>query len=53
MPAFDLLPGYDDRVQLMRMAGIERGTFLREVLFPVMRRLRIDRRDLARATVPR
>jgi len=57
MPAEDLVPNYDERVELMRAVGIDQTTFLRDALFPVFKRLGITRRDVieagASATAPR
>jgi acyl-[acyl-carrier-protein] desaturase len=49
MPADDLVPGYEGRVELMRSVGIDRSTFLKEALFPILSRLGITLRDVARA----
>ena len=48
MPAYDLLPDYDSRVEVMRTAGIDRGVFLTEVWGPVLKRLGLTRHDLPR-----
>jgi acyl-[acyl-carrier-protein] desaturase len=48
MPAEDLLPDYAARVELMRVAGIDRGVFLAEVVLPLLRALGLTRHDLPR-----
>lgn len=48
MPAYDLVPDYDSRVEVMRTAGIDRGVFLTEVWGPVLKRLGLTRHDLPR-----
>lgn len=46
MPAYDLIPNYDDRIQVMRTAGIDRGVFVREVWLTILKRLGLTRHDL-------
>lgn len=46
MPAYDLVPDYDQRVEVMRTAGIDRGTFLTEVWGPIFKWLKLTRHDL-------
>jgi acyl-[acyl-carrier-protein] desaturase len=46
MPAYELVPDYDSRVQVMRTAGIDRGVFLTEVWGPVLKRVKLTRHDL-------
>ena len=46
MPAYDLVPDYESRVEVMRTAGIDRGVFLTEVWGPVLKRLKLTRHDL-------
>ena len=46
MPAYDLVPDYDDRVVVMRTAGMDRGAFVREVWLPVLKAIGITRADL-------
>jgi acyl-[acyl-carrier-protein] desaturase len=46
MPAYDLIPNYDDRVTVMRTAGIDRGVFMKEVWFTILKRLGLTRHDL-------
>jgi acyl-[acyl-carrier-protein] desaturase len=48
MPAYELVPDYDSRVEVMRTAGIDRGVFLSEVWGPVFKRLKVTRHDLPR-----
>jgi acyl-[acyl-carrier-protein] desaturase len=50
MPAYDLVPDYDDRVRVMRSVGIDRGAFLREVVLPILTRIGVTRRELADAS---
>ncbi|MBI2896754.1 MAG: acyl-ACP desaturase [Deltaproteobacteria bacterium] len=49
MPAADLVPEYDERVAVMREAGIDRDTFLQKVYFPVLKYLGVTRRELVEA----
>ncbi|MBX7098429.1 MAG: acyl-ACP desaturase [Myxococcaceae bacterium] len=49
MPAYELVPDYDSRVEVMRTAGIDRGVFLNEVWGPVFKKLKITRHDLPRS----
>jgi acyl-[acyl-carrier-protein] desaturase len=46
MPAYDLVPDYDERVKLMREAGIDRGTFVAEVWLPVLKAIGVQRSEL-------
>jgi acyl-[acyl-carrier-protein] desaturase len=46
MPAYELVPDYDSRVEVMRTAGIDRGVFLTEVWGPVLKRVKLTRHDL-------
>jgi acyl-[acyl-carrier-protein] desaturase len=48
MPAYDLVPDYDSRVEVMRAAGIDRGVYLTEIWGPVLKRLKLTRHDLPR-----
>lgn len=48
MPAHDLLPDYQSRIEVMRTAGIDRGVFLTEVCGPLLKRLQLTRHDLPR-----
>lgn len=49
MPAYELVPDYDSRITVMRTAGIDRGVFIKEVWLTILKRLGIDRHDLAAA----
>jgi acyl-[acyl-carrier-protein] desaturase len=49
MPAADLVPDYDSRVEVMRTAGIDRAVFLTEVWAPILKALKVTRHDLPRA----
>ena len=40
------MPDYEDRVASVREAGIGAGTFLTEVLLPVLRRVGLKRADV-------
>jgi len=46
MPAYDLIPSYDDRIRVMRTAGIDRGVFIRDVWLTILKRLGLTRHDL-------
>jgi acyl-[acyl-carrier protein] desaturase len=46
MPAYDLVPSYDDRIRVMRTAGIDRGVFIKEVWLTILKRLGLTRHDL-------
>jgi len=46
MPAYELVPEYEDRIKVMRTAGIDRNVFIREVWFTMLKRLRLTRHDL-------
>ncbi len=48
MPAFDLVPDYEARIEVMRTAGIDRGVFLTEIWAPVLKSLKLTRHDLPR-----
>lgn len=50
MPAYDLVPDYESRVRVMRSIGIDRAVFLRDVVFPLLTRTGITRRELAVAS---
>ena len=52
MPAADLVPDYESRVEVMRTAGIDRGVFLQEIWAPVLKALKLTRHDLPRMTPP-
>lgn len=47
MPAYDLIPDYEERVEVMRSVGIDRKVFYKNVLFPILKRLGVTRRELA------
>ncbi|HEV8323185.1 MAG TPA: acyl-ACP desaturase [Myxococcota bacterium] len=49
MPGVELVPEYDARVEVMRAGGVDRGVFIEEVWFPIIKRLGVTRRELARA----
>lgn len=49
MPADDLIPDYDDRIKVMRGAGIDRSVFLARVWFPTLKQLGTDRREILKA----
>ena len=46
MPAADLVAGYGARIDVMRSIGITRNDFYSEVLFPVLNRAGVTRREL-------
>jgi len=46
MPAYDLVPSYDERIRVMRTAGIDRGVFIKDVWLTMLKRLGLDRHDL-------
>jgi acyl-[acyl-carrier-protein] desaturase len=46
MPAYDLIPEYEQRVEVMRSVGIDRNVFFKQVLFPILRRLGVTRREI-------
>ena len=46
MPAHDLVPDYADRVDSMRLAGMDRGAFVREVWLPVLKAIGVTRAEL-------
>lgn len=47
MPAFDLVPDYDERVLVMRdLANMDRDMFLQKVYFPVLRRVGVKRAEI-------
>jgi acyl-[acyl-carrier-protein] desaturase len=52
MPASDLVPGYAQRSEAVRQADGDRGTYLREVWFPFLKRLGLTRHDLPRLPRP-
>lgn len=46
MPAYDLIPEYEQRVEVMRSVGIDRNVFFKQVLFPILKRLGVTRREI-------
>jgi acyl-[acyl-carrier-protein] desaturase len=46
MPAYDLVPEYDERVKLMREAGMDRNAFVAEVWLPALKAVGLTRTDL-------
>ena len=46
MPAYELVPDYDDRAEFMRQAGMDRGAFVREVWLPVLKAIGVTRAEL-------
>jgi acyl-[acyl-carrier-protein] desaturase len=50
MPSTDLVPDWDNHVEVMREAGLDRAAFFGEVWLPLLRRLGVDRRDLPRSS---
>lgn len=50
MPAFDLVPDYDERVLVMRdLANMDRDVFLQKVYFPVLKRVGVTRAEIVAA----
>jgi len=49
MPAADLVADYGARIDVMRSIGIDRGVFYAEVLFPILNRVGVTRRELLAA----
>jgi len=48
MPALDLIPDYGAISEEMRAYDLDRGEYLREVWFPLLKRLGLTRHDLPR-----
>jgi acyl-[acyl-carrier-protein] desaturase len=46
MPAYDLVPDYDERVKLMREAGIDQRAFIAEVWLPALKAVGLTRGEL-------
>jgi acyl-[acyl-carrier-protein] desaturase len=46
MPAYDLVPDYDERVKLMREAGVDRNAFVSEVWLPALKAVGVSRSEL-------
>lgn len=49
MPAYDLVPDYDDRIVVMRSAGIDRELFFTKVYFPILKALGTTRQEIRHA----
>jgi acyl-[acyl-carrier-protein] desaturase len=50
MPAYDLVPDYDQRVLVMRdLAGMDRDMFFQKVYFPVLKGIGVTRNDVVQA----
>jgi acyl-[acyl-carrier-protein] desaturase len=47
MPAYDLVPDYEERVKLMREAGMDRNAFVDEVWLPALKAVGVTRAELA------
>lgn len=49
MPAFDLVPDYDDRVLVMReLSRMDRDVFLQKVYFPVLKQIGVTRAEIVK-----
>jgi len=46
MPAYDLVPEYDERVKLMREAGVDQRAFIGEVWLPALKAIGVTRGEL-------
>lgn len=46
MPAHDLLPDYEDRITVMRTAGIDAGVFFTEAVQPLLNAVGVTRQEL-------
>lgn len=46
MPAYDLVPDYDERVKLMRTAGMDHRAFIAEVWLPALKAVGVSRTEL-------
>ena len=52
MPAYDLVPDYDQRVMVMReLAGMDRDMFFQKVYFPVLKAIGVGRNDVVQAMI--
>lgn len=52
MPGKNLVPDYDARTEVMRKTGgVDRTVFLKEVWFPTVNKLGIDRREITKASL--
>jgi acyl-[acyl-carrier-protein] desaturase len=50
MPGVGIVPGYDDRIKVMREEGrVDRAVFLQKVFFPVLKYLEVTRQELLEA----
>jgi acyl-[acyl-carrier-protein] desaturase len=50
MPGVGIVPGYDERVKVMREEGkVDRAVFLQKVFFPVLKYLDVTRQELQEA----
>lgn len=50
MPGLGLVPNYEERVAVMREAGVDRGPFLQKVYFPVLKYLGVSRQEVVEAS---
>jgi acyl-[acyl-carrier-protein] desaturase len=50
MPGVGLVPDYEQRVSVMREAGVDRSTFLQKVYFPVLKYLNVSRQEVVEAS---
>ena len=50
MPGVGLVPNYEERVAVMREAGVDRSTFLQKVYFPVLKYLNVSRQEVVEAS---
>lgn len=50
MPGVGLVPDYENRVAVMREAGVDRATFLQKVYFPVLKYLNVSRQEVVEAS---
>jgi acyl-[acyl-carrier-protein] desaturase len=48
MPAYDLVPDYDERVKLMRSVGMDQRAFIAEVWLPALKAIGVSRSELPR-----
>jgi len=46
MPAYDLVPDYDERVKLMRTAGMDHRAFIAEVWLPALKAIGVSRAEV-------
>jgi acyl-[acyl-carrier-protein] desaturase len=52
MPAYDLVPDYDERVKLMRSVGMDQRAFIAEVWLPALKAIGVSRTELAGLSKP-